>query len=265
MTSTLPPANQHIMITKSAMGVPILTKSDSQKRLALAMQNETVVFGAGPAGTGKTFLAVAYGAAMLRAEYVERLIFTRPAVEAGENLGFLPGDLQEKVNPYMQPLWDALLHIMGRDDLARFQEAGRIEVAPLAFMRGRNLTNAIVILDEAQNTTPAQMKMFLTRLSKNTKMIVVGDPMQADLKDFNNGLLDARSRLQGIEDIAWVHLEAKDIVRHPLVVDIVNAYEQGPSHRARRKSIPVFGDDYGHKETTSNARIDSEDEDTGGT
>ncbi len=186
-----------------------------------------IVFGIGPAGTGKTYLAMAMAISAFKNGEVARIILTRPAIEAGEKLGFLPGDLQSKVDPYLRPLYDALYQIMGPDSFAKNMEKGLIEVAPLAYMRGRTLDNAFIILDEAQNTTPAQMKMFLTRIGFGSKVIVTGDSTQKDLPSTQkSGLEIAMKVLRNVEDIAFCHLTSKDVVRHPLVQKIVNAYEE---------------------------------------
>ena len=190
------------------------------------MRHHDLVFGLGPAGTGKTYLAVAIAVSMLLEEQIERIILTRPAVEAGEHLGFLPGALEEKVDPYMRPMYDALYDMMPGDRVVRRRDAGEIEVAPLAYMRGRTLSNACIILDEAQNTTTVQMKMFLTRLGENSRMVVTGDPSQVDLPaGTRSGLRDAIEVLRGIDSIKIIEFSADDVVRHPLVATIVRAYE----------------------------------------
>ena len=190
------------------------------------MREHELVFGLGPAGTGKTYLAVAAAIDLLMAGKVERIILSRPAVEAGERLGFLPGDLREKVDPYLRPIFDALNDMLPADQLAKRLASGEIEVAPIAFMRGRTLAHAFVILDEAQNTTPVQMKMFLTRLGEGSRMVVTGDPTQVDLPPgTRSGLADALEALRGVEDIGVVRFTEKDVVRHPLVARIVGAYE----------------------------------------
>ena len=192
-----------------------------------AIRNKMIVFGIGPAGTGKTYLAMAMAISAFKNGEVARIILTRPAIEAGEKLGFLPGDLQSKVDPYLRPLYDALYQIMGPDSFAKNMEKGLIEVAPLAYMRGRTLDNAFIILDEAQNTTPAQMKMFLTRIGFGSKVIVTGDSTQKDLPSTQkSGLEIAMKVLKNVEDISFCHLTSKDVVRHPLVQKIVNAYEE---------------------------------------
>ena len=191
------------------------------------LKKKTITFGVGPAGTGKTYLAVAVAVNAFKAKQVDKIILTRPAVEAGEKLGFLPGDLQEKVNPYLRPLYDALQEMLGAETFAKMMERGTIEIAPLAYMRGRTLNNAYVILDEAQNTTREQIKMFLTRLGEGGKMIVTGDLTQIDLpKGINSGLKHAVRILKDIDDIGIIRLTDKDVVRHPLVQQIVKAYEQ---------------------------------------
>ena len=200
--------------------------TDGQSEYVKAMRAHDVVFAIGPAGTGKTYLAVAMAAEYLARHSVHRLILVRPAVEAGEHLGFLPGDLREKVNPYLRPLYDALHDLISPNQVARFMERDVIEVAPLAFMRGRTLNHAFVILDEAQNTTPKQMKMFLTRLGHHARAVITGDITQVDLPDRTpSGLAHARDVLRDVNGVAFVHLEKRDIVRHPLVQRIVDAYE----------------------------------------
>ena len=209
-------------------GKAIRPKTDGQKRYVQAMVEHDLTFCVGPAGTGKTYLAVAVAASLLKHGQVKRLILARPAVEAGERLGFLPGDLQAKVNPYLRPLFDALHDMMDFEQVKRFMANDVIEVIPLAFMRGRTLNESVIILDEAQNTTPSQMLMFLTRLGHDSKMIVTGDPSQVDLPEQQqSGLVDALGKLRGIRNIAAVELERGDIVRHRLVQNIVNAYEKG--------------------------------------
>jgi phosphate starvation-inducible PhoH-like protein len=215
-------------------GKLVRPKTKGQKIYVDAVRNNTLVFGVGPAGTGKTYLAIALAVAALRAKEVDRIILTRPAVEAGERLGFLPGDLQAKIDPYLRPLYDALFDIMGNDQFAKYMEKGIIEVAPLAYMRGRTLDNSFIILDEAQNTTKEQMKMFLTRLGFGSKAIVTGDITQIDLPRNNkSGLIQAINVLKNIDDIGIVMLTAKDVVRHKLVQKIIRAYEK--SEKARKK------------------------------
>lgn len=206
---------------------PIAPRSPTQGTYVRAMRDRELVFGLGPAGTGKTFLAVAMAVGMLRQGRVERLILSRPAVEAGEKIGFLPGDMRDKVDPYLRPLYDALHVCLPGDKVARALEAGDIEVAPLAFMRGRTLSNAFVILDEAQNTTPTQMKMFLTRLGENSRMVITGDLSQVDLPlGARSGLKDALAVLDGLAGMAAVRFTARDVVRHDLVTRIVRAYDR---------------------------------------
>ena len=217
--------NDCICIT--AKGRPIKPKTIGQKRYAEAIGQTTITIGVGPAGTGKTYLAVALAVAAFRDKQVNRIIITRPAVEAGEKLGFLPGDLQSKVDPYLRPLYDALFDMLGAEAFARYQERGNIEVAPLAYMRGRTLEDSFIILDEAQNTTPEQMKMFLTRLGFNSKIVVTGDVTQIDLPDGKkSGLIDACNVLKNVEDIEIIRFSEKDVVRHQLVQRIVKAYEK---------------------------------------
>jgi phosphate starvation-inducible PhoH-like protein len=204
----------------------IAPRSAAQATYVKAMREHELVFGLGPAGTGKTYLAVAAAIDLLMAGKVERIILSRPAVEAGERLGFLPGDLREKVDPYLRPIFDALNDMLPADQLAKRLASGEIEVAPIAFMRGRTLAHAFVILDEAQNTTPVQMKMFLTRLGEGSRMVVTGDPTQVDLPPAaRSGLADALEALRGVEDVGVVRFTEKDVVRHPLVARIVGAYE----------------------------------------
>lgn len=211
----------------TAKGKPIKPKTLGQKKYLEAIKNNTITLGAGPAGTGKTYLAVAMAVNAFRAKEVNRIILTRPAVEAGEKLGFLPGDLQQKVDPYLRPLYDALFDMLGAESFQRYQERGSIEVAPLAYMRGRTLDDSFIILDEAQNTTREQMKMFLTRLGFNSKIVVTGDVTQIDLPDGKkSGLVEAMRILKGIDDIAINVFTEKDVVRHRLVQDIIKAYEK---------------------------------------
>lgn len=207
-------------------GKPIKPKTLGQKAYVDAIRNKMIVFGLGPAGTGKTYLAMAMAITAFKNDEVSRIILTRPAIEAGEKLGFLPGDLQSKVDPYLRPLYDALYQIMGAESFAKNMEKGLIEVAPLAYMRGRTLDNAYIILDEAQNTTPAQMKMFLTRIGFGSKVVVTGDASQKDLAPGTLSGLDVATRVLGkIDDIAFCRLTNKDVVRHPLVQKIVKAYD----------------------------------------
>ena len=212
-----------ICITTS--GKPVKPKTLGQKKYVDTINKNTIVFGVGPAGTGKTYLAVAMAVKAFRAKEVNRIILTRPAVEAGEKLGFLPGDLQQKVDPYLRPLYDALFDMLGADNFQKYQEKGNIEVAPLAYMRGRTLDDSFIILDEAQNTTPEQMKMFLTRLGFNSKIVVTGDITQIDLPDGKrSGLVDVIKILKNVDDIETVRFSEKDVVRHKLVQDIIKAY-----------------------------------------
>ncbi len=224
-------------IIKDNYGKPIRVKTLGQKVYVDSVRNHDVVFGIGPAGTGKTFLAVTLAVTALKRGQVKRIILTRPAVEAGESLGFLPGDLKEKVDPYLRPVYDALYQILGKDQTTRLMEREIIEIAPLAYMRGRTLDDAFVILDEAQNTTIMQMKMFLTRLGFNSKMIVNGDTSQIDLpRNSHSGLLDAIDKLKTIRQIDFVYLSAKDVVRHPVVAEIIRAYEdEGKASTIREK------------------------------
>lgn len=217
-------------------GKPIKPKTVGQKKYCDMIRKRTITFGVGPAGTGKTYLAVALAVTAFKQKQVQRIILTRPAVEAGEKLGFLPGDLQNKVDPYLRPLYDALFEMLGQESFAKLQERGTIEVAPLAYMRGRTLDDSFIILDEAQNTTREQMKMFLTRLGFNSKMVITGDITQIDLPESKkSGLVEALKVLKNVEDIGENYFTEKDVVRHKLVQDIVNAYEQyGSSHRERR-------------------------------
>ncbi len=217
-------------IIKDSYGKPIRVKTLGQKIYVDSVKNHDVVFGIGPAGTGKTFLAVTLAVTALKRGQVKRIILTRPAVEAGESLGFLPGDLKEKVDPYLRPVYDVLYQILGKEQTSRLMEREIIEIAPLAYMRGRTLDDAFVILDEAQNTTIMQMKMFLTRLGFNSKMIVNGDVSQIDLpKNVKSGLIDAVEKLRNIKKIDFIHLSAKDVVRHPVVAEIINAYSDSES------------------------------------
>lgn len=215
-------------------GKPIKPKTMGQKEYVDAIRKNMIVFGLGPAGTGKTYLAMAMAITAFKNNEVNRIILTRPAIEAGEKLGFLPGDLQSKVDPYLRPLYDALYQIMGAESFAKNMEKGLIEVAPLAYMRGRTLDNAYIILDEAQNTTPAQMKMFLTRIGFGSKVIITGDSSQKDLPVGTKSGLDVATRVLGkIDDIAFCNLTSKDVVRHPLVQKIVKAYDD---YEAKEKS-----------------------------
>ena len=230
------------LICITASGRPLKPKTMGQKKYIDLMRDNTVVFGIGPAGTGKTYLAMAMAITAFKNNEVNRIILTRPAIEAGEKLGFLPGDLQQKVDPYLRPLYDALYEIMGVENFTKNMEKGLIEVAPLAYMRGRTLDNAFIILDEAQNTTPAQMKMFLTRIGFGSKVIITGDASQKDLpRDATSGLDVAMKVLKKIDDIGFCQLTSKDVVRHPLVQQIVQAYDayekkQKPERPARRRN-----------------------------
>lgn len=216
----------------TSKGKPVKPKTLGQKKYVESIRKNTIVLGAGPAGTGKTYLAVAMAVTAFRAKEVNRIILTRPAVEAGEKLGFLPGDLQQKVDPYLRPLYDALFDMLGAEAFARYQERGSIEVAPLAYMRGRTLDDSFIILDEAQNTTREQMKMFLTRLGFNSKMVVTGDVTQIDLPDGKrSGLTDAMRILRNVPDISINTFTEKDVVRHKLVQDIIKAYEKNEEKR----------------------------------
>jgi phosphate starvation-inducible PhoH-like protein len=220
-------------ICLTARGRQIKSKTHGQKRYVNAIKENTVVFGIGPAGTGKTFLAVAMAVNAFRDKQVNRIILTRPAVEAGEKLGFLPGDLQNKVDPYLRPLYDALYEIMGAETYQKYLEKGMIEIAPLAYMRGRTLDDSFIILDEAQNTTPEQMKMFLTRIGFGSKAVVTGDITQIDLPgDKKSGLKEVPKILKEIEGLEFIYLTEKDVVRHELVQKIIKAYERFESHKA---------------------------------
>lgn len=216
----------------TSKGKPVKPRTLGQKKYCRAIRDNTITFGIGPAGTGKTYLAVALAVTAFRAKEVNRIILTRPAVEAGEKLGFLPGDLQSKVDPYLRPLYDALFDMLGAENFQRCQEKGSIEVAPLAYMRGRTLDDSFIILDEAQNTTPQQMKMFLTRLGFGSKMVITGDITQIDLPDGKtSGLKKVLTILKNIDDIAMCKFSQKDVVRHKLVQDIVNAYQKYEEER----------------------------------
>jgi len=216
----------NVKITKTASGKMIYPKTLGQKEYYYALKNNDVVFGIGPAGTGKTYLAVVFAVDALKNNLVKKIVLTRPAVEAGENLGFLPGDLKEKVDPYLRPLYDALHDMLGVEQTERLIEKGVIEIAPLAYMRGRTLEDAYVILDEAQNTTDNQMKMFLTRLGFNSKMIITGDVTQIDLpRGVESGLVRAMDILNNVKGISFIYLTAMDVVRHPVVQRIIERYE----------------------------------------
>ena len=220
------------LICLTVNGRPLRPKTVGQKKYVDMIRKDTIVFGIGPAGTGKTYLAMAMAITAFKNNEVNRIILTRPAIEAGEKLGFLPGDLQQKVDPYLRPLYDALYEIMGAEQFAKNMEKGLIEVAPLAYMRGRTLDNAFIVLDEAQNTTPEQMKMFLTRIGYGSKAVVTGDLTQVDLGEGKrSGLTDAANILKNIEGIGIMILTNKDVVRHPLVQKIINAYEKADERK----------------------------------
>ena len=220
------------IIVHGVNGKVIRPQTKNQVKLVSLIHKNDMVFAIGPAGTGKTYVGVALAVKALKEKQVKRIILTRPAVEAGENLGFLPGDLKEKLDPYMQPLYDALRDMIPHEKLNAFIEAGIIEIAPLAFMRGRTLDNAFVILDEAQNTTHAQMKMFLTRMGRNAKFMITGDPGQVDLpRKVSSGLKEAMLILQNVKGIAFLHLDDKDVVRHPLVRSIIDAYKTAENNQ----------------------------------
>lgn len=224
-------------ICVTSKGKPIKPKTVGQRTYCDNIKENTVTIGVGPAGTGKTYLAVAMAVTAFRAQEVNRIILTRPAVEAGEKLGFLPGDLQQKVDPYLRPLYDALFDMLGAETYQRYVERGNIEVAPLAYMRGRTLDDSFIILDEAQNTTGEQMKMFLTRLGFNSKMVITGDVTQIDLPDGKrSGLKEAVRVLRGVDDIAIFKFTEKDVVRHKLVQDIIRAYERAGERAGRQKT-----------------------------
>ena len=219
-------------ICVTATGTPIKPKTIGQKNYVNAIKDNIITVGVGPAGTGKTYLAVAMAVVAFRKKEINRIILTRPAVEAGESLGFLPGDLQEKVDPYLRPLYDALFEMLGGENFAAYQEKGMIEVAPLAYMRGRTLDNSFIILDEAQNTTKEQMKMFLTRIGFNSKAVITGDITQIDLPNGKvSGLKDAIRVIKDIEDIKVFNLSERDVVRHPLIQKIIKAYERADKQK----------------------------------
>ena len=224
-------------ICVSHTGKPIKAKTVGQSKYVNSIKKNTIVFGVGPAGTGKTYLAVALAVRAFKAHEVQRIILTRPAVEAGEKLGFLPGDLQNKVDPYLRPLYDALFDMMGSEAFQRNMERGCIEVAPLAYMRGRTLDNAFIVLDEAQNTTPEQMKMFLTRIGYGSKAVITGDITQIDLAEGKrSGLMEAVKILKDVDDIGIITLSNKDVVRHPLVQKIITAYEKAENKKRENMS-----------------------------
>jgi phosphate starvation-inducible PhoH-like protein len=225
----------------TSKGKPVKPKTIGQKNYCNAIKQNTITIGVGPAGTGKTYLAVAMAVTSFRAHEVNRIILTRPAVEAGEKLGFLPGDLQSKVDPYLRPLYDALFDMLGAETYQKYLERGNIEVAPLAYMRGRTLDDSFIILDEAQNTSPEQMKMFLTRLGFNSKMVITGDITQIDLPSgCRSGLKDAVRILKNIDSIANISFTEKDVVRHKLVQDIIKAYERAAERKDRNDSNKTF-------------------------
>ncbi len=236
----------------TARGKQIKCKTVGQKSYVDAIKKNTVVFGVGPAGTGKTYLAVCMAVSAFKSKQVEKIVLTRPAVEAGEKLGFLPGDLQTKVDPYLRPLYDALQELLGIETYAKLMERGVIEVAPLAYMRGRTLSGAFIILDEAQNTTREQMKMFLTRMGEGSKTVVTGDITQIDLDGKQSGLVHATDILEGVEGIAVCKLTAKDVVRHPLVMRIIRAYEKDDEKREKK--------DRGRKRPANDRKNDAEGE-----
>ena len=232
----------------TAKGKPIKAKTVGQQKYMRAIEKNTVTIGVGPAGTGKTYLAVAAAVAAFRERTVNRIVLTRPAVEAGERLGFLPGDLQTKVDPYLRPLYVALYDMLGPETFQKYQERGSIEVAPLAYMRGRTLDDSFIILDEAQNTTSEQMKMFLTRLGFGSKIVITGDVTQIDLPgDKTSGLKDAIRVLEGVKDIAICQLTSADVVRHALVQEIINAYERAAKKNEIKKPTPAFQGQYHRK------------------
>ena len=232
----------------TAKGKPIKAKTVGQQNYMKAISQNTITVGVGPAGTGKTYLAVAAAVSAFRERTVNRIILTRPAVEAGERLGFLPGDLQNKVDPYLRPLYDALYDMLGAETFQKYQERGSIEVAPLAYMRGRTLDDSFIILDEAQNTTREQMKMFLTRLGFGSKIVITGDVTQIDLPDDKvSGLKDAIRVLEGVKDIAICRLSSADVVRHALVQQIINAYEKAEKKAEIQKPTRTFSGKYQRK------------------
>ncbi len=228
-------------LLRSGKGRSVRPKTAGQKHYSDAISQSIITFGIGPAGTGKSYLAVALAVQALQAKKVSRIILTRPAVEAGERLGFLPGDLMAKVDPYLRPLYDALHDMMDSETILKLMERGTIEVAPLAFMRGRTLNNSFIILDEAQNTTPEQMKMFLTRIGFGSKAVVTGDVTQIDLPGGKSGLVGLEEILSGIEDLSFVRLSKRDVVRHKIVSDIVAAYESAGTREERRSRIGSAG------------------------
>lgn len=244
------------IICHTVQGKPVKPKTLGQKDYVDQIRDKMIVFGIGPAGTGKTYLAMAMAITAFKNEEVSRIILTRPAIEAGEKLGFLPGDLQSKIDPYLRPLYDALYQIMGAESFLKNQEKGLIEVAPLAYMRGRTLDNAFIILDEAQNTTPAQMKMFLTRIGFGSKVIVTGDLTQKDLpRGVKSGLEHAVEVLSKVEDIGFAYMTNRDVVRHPLVQKIVSAYDEYEKRQERQKQVSVAKKNQGNFEHHKKNRI----------
>nr|WP_245790312.1 PhoH family protein [Ferrithrix thermotolerans] len=227
----------NLELLRSARGKAVKPKTLGQRRYVEAIANNVITFGIGPAGTGKSYLAVALAVQALQQKSVSRIILTRPAVEAGERLGFLPGDLMAKVDPYLRPLYDALYDILEPEVTQRLLERGTIEVAPLAFMRGRTLNSSFIILDEAQNTTPEQMKMFLTRIGFGSKVVVTGDTTQIDVPNGRSGLVGLEETLSGVDDLAFVHLGSRDVVRHPIVSAIVKAYDGAADERSRERNL----------------------------
>ena len=226
-------------VLRNSRGRSVRPKSSGQKRYVDAIGGNVITFGIGPAGTGKSWLAVAMAVQALQAKQVERIILTRPAVEAGEKLGFLPGDLMAKIDPYLRPLYDALYDMVGTEGAPKLLERGLVEVAPLAFMRGRTLNRSFIILDEAQNTTPEQMKMFLTRIGFGSKAVITGDTTQVDVPGGRSGLDGLEELLGDIEGLGFVHLGSRDVVRHKIVADIVDAYARADAHRvARARPVP---------------------------
>jgi phosphate starvation-inducible PhoH-like protein len=232
---------------RGAKGRPVRPKTAGQKKYIDAIRTSVITFGLGPAGTGKSWLAVAMAVQALQSKQVQRIILTRPAVEAGERLGFLPGDLMAKIDPYLRPLYDALYDMVEQEGAQKLLERQAVEVAPLAFMRGRTLNNSFIILDEAQNATPEQMKMFLTRIGFGSKVVVTGDTTQVDVPDGRSGLLGLERTLQGIDGLSFVHLGAGDVVRHRIVADIVAAYERSSERLAQQQEQKRSG------RTTKNA------------
>lgn len=225
------------VVAITSRGKQIKCKTVGQQSYVDAIKKDTVIFGIGPAGTGKTYLAVCMAVAAFKSKQVDKIILTRPAVEAGEKLGFLPGDLQTKVDPYLRPLYDALQELMGLETYAKLMEKGAIEVAPLAYMRGRTLSNAFIILDEAQNATNEQMKMFLTRMGEGSKVVVTGDVTQIDLDGKASGLVQAAEILEGVEGVSVCRLTAQDVVRHPLVMRIIRAYEKAAEEKTQTSPV----------------------------